>query len=113
MNFTAFIKEIGRGRHAARSLSRADALALARAILGGQVPDLQLGAILLAFRMKGESADEIAGFVEAAHETLGELRRADSAAAPVVIPAYNGARKLPNLTPLLAHCPRPTLASSS
>jgi anthranilate phosphoribosyltransferase len=102
MDWATLIREIGRGRHAARSLSRSDALALARAMLAGEVPDLQLGAILIAFRMKGESADEIAAFVEAMHEGVRELPLPRADAAPVVIPAYNGARKLPNLTPLLA-----------
>jgi anthranilate phosphoribosyltransferase len=102
MDYATLIREIGRGRHAARSLSRTDALALARAMLAGEVPDLQLGAILIAFRMKGESAEEIAAFVEAMHEGVRELPLPRAEAAPVVIPAYNGARKLPNLTPLLA-----------
>ena len=102
MDYTTYIKEIGRGRHAARSLARSDALALARAILAGEVPDLELGAVLLAFRMKGESPDEIAGFAEAAHEVTHELQAPAGDAAPVIVPAYNGARKLPNLTPLLA-----------
>ena len=52
---TRIIKEIGRGKNAARDLNRDDA----RALLAGTVP--------------------------------------------LVIPAYNGARQLPNLTPLLAH----------
>src|SRR5437899_2895660 len=102
MDYTTYIKEIGRGRHAARSLARSDALALARAILAGEVPDLELGAVLLAFRMKGESPDEIAGFAEAAHEVTHELQAPPGDAAPVIVPAYNGARKLPNFTPLLA-----------
>ncbi len=97
-----FIKEIGRGKDGARSLSRADACQLYAAMLDGRVSDLELGAILLAMRIKGESVDEIAGFLDAA-ETSFELLKAPSGNyAPIVIPSYNGSRHMANLTPLLA-----------
>ena len=101
-NVTAIIKEIGRGKNAACDISREDARALFAAMLAGTVPPLQLGAVLMAFRIKGESSDELAGFLDAAHASLNKLT-APAGTTPLVIPAYNGARKMPNLTPLLAH----------
>jgi anthranilate phosphoribosyltransferase len=98
----AIIKEIGRGKNAARDLSRDDARALFAALLAGEVPDLQLGAVLMALRIKGESLDELAGFLQACEASYPHLD-AHSGSVPLVIPAYNGARQLPNLTPLLAH----------
>ncbi|MES2934122.1 MAG: DNA-binding protein YbiB [Pseudomonadota bacterium] len=98
-----FIKEIGRGKDGARSLSRADAHDLYAAMLDGRVSDLELGGILLAMRIKGESVAEIAGFLDAAEASFPPLRApADSVYAPIVIPSYNGSRHMPNLTPLLA-----------
>jgi anthranilate phosphoribosyltransferase len=97
-----FIKEIGRGKKGARSLSRADARALYAAMLDGRVSDLELGAIVLALRFKGESVEEIAGFLDAAEESFTPLPAPEGQYAPVLIPSYNGARKLANLTPLLA-----------
>jgi anthranilate phosphoribosyltransferase len=97
-----FIKEIGRGVKGARSMSREDARLLYGAILDGRVSDLELGAILLAMRIKGESVDEIAGFMEAAEHSFAPLPLPPGPFAPVLIPSYNGARKLANLTPLLA-----------
>jgi anthranilate phosphoribosyltransferase len=97
-----FIKEIGRGKGGARSLSRADAKLLYAAMLEGRVSDLELGAILLAMRFKGESVEEIAGFLDAAEASFELLTAPDTQYAPIVIPSYNGSRKLPNLTPLLA-----------
>ena len=44
-----FIKEIGRGPHGARSLSPEDTHALYAAMLDGRVPELELGAVLLAY----------------------------------------------------------------
>ena len=98
-----FIKEIGRGKNGARSLSAVDAQALYGAMLDGRVSDLEMGGILLAMRIKGESVDEIAGFMAAAEERMSKIAApANSLYAPVLIPSYNGARKKANLTPLLA-----------
>ena len=96
------IKEIGRGQKGARSMSRTDAAALYGAMLEGRVSDLELGAILLAMRIKGESVEELAGFMDAAERSFAPLPAPPGPCAPVLIPSYNGARKLPNLTPLLA-----------
>ena len=97
-----YIKEIGRGRKAAGDLSRADAQALFSAMLDGSVPDLQLGGVLIALRVKGESLEELAGFAAACEASYPHLEPLSGAAIPVVIPSYNGARQLPNLVPLLA-----------
>jgi anthranilate phosphoribosyltransferase len=51
-------------------------------------------------RIKGETPEEMAGFLDAAH---ARLNRVPDAGVPIVVlPSYNGARKLPVLTPLLA-----------
>ena len=96
------IKNIGRGKKGARDLTRPDARDLYRAMLDGTVSDLELGAILLAMRIKGESVDELGGFMDAAEESFRLLPGGSGAYAPVSIPSYNGSRKMANLTPLLA-----------
>lgn len=111
-----FIKEIGRGKDGARGLPREQANTLFSAILRGEVSDFELGAVLIALRVKGESHDELIGFLDAiaAHwptdenlshvHTLKNLNEqsARSGKPVVVIPSYNGARRKPNFTPLLA-----------
>jgi anthranilate phosphoribosyltransferase len=97
-----FIKEIGRGKDGARSLSRDDAQLLYTAMLEGRVSDLELGAILLAMRVKGESVEEIGGFLVAAEAACIALEAPPGEYAPVIIPTYNGSRRVANLTPLLA-----------
>lgn len=98
-----FLKEIGRGKDGARSLSHDDAQLLYDAMLAGRVSDLEMGGILLAMRIKGEAVQEIQGFMTAAQAYVQPLDApAASLYAPVLIPTYNGARKKPNLTPLLA-----------
>ena len=99
MPLKAFIKEVGRGAAGARALTVEQATAAFGALLDGVVPPLQVGAFLLAMRVKGETVDELTGFVAA---TEARCRRVPSARPVVVLPSYNGARRLPNLTPLLA-----------
>lgn len=97
-----FIREIGRGKKGARDMSQSDARAVYEAMLERQVSDLELGALLIGMRIKGESVEEIAGFLEAAEASFEPLAAPEGTFAPVVIPSYNGSRQLPNLTPLLA-----------
>ena len=102
MSYAHYIKEIGRGAQGARDLSSEDARQLYAAILDGGVPDLELGAILLALRVKGEGVEEMLGFLAAAGERTHRLEIPHGRVRPVVLPSYNGARKESNLTPLLA-----------
>lgn len=97
-----FIKEVGRGKKGARSLSRDDAFTLYEAMLEQRVSDLEMGGFMLAMRIKGESVQEIAGFLDAAEASFDRLDAPAGDYAPVVIPSYNGSRQMPNLTPLLA-----------
>ncbi|MEX8494515.1 DNA-binding protein YbiB [Sphaerotilus sp.] len=99
MTIAPYLKTIGRGKDGARSLDRTQALDLMTRILDGRVSDLELGGFALAMRIKGESADELAAFVEAAMVHTLPLVAPSPA---VLLPSYNGARKLPNFTPLLA-----------
>lgn len=100
MGISAYLKDIGRGKDGARSLGRAQATDLMGQVLDAQVSDLELGAFCIAMRVKGETPEELAGFLDAIHARLPALP--PSVAPTVVLPSYNGARKLPVLTPLLA-----------
>jgi len=96
-----YLKEIARGQHGARDLSREQAHALFAAVFAGEVSDLALGALLVAYRVKGETALELAGMMDALAPHVRPLHLPARRQA-VFIPSYNGARKLANLVPLLA-----------
>ena len=102
MNWGTLIKEIGRGPHGARDLDEEDAWRMFAAMLDGAVPELELGGIMIALRIKGESVAELRGFQRAAVERMQRLVAPAGAPRPVVLPSYNGARRQPNLLPLLA-----------
>ncbi|MCM5680290.1 DNA-binding protein YbiB [Schlegelella sp. S2-27] len=99
MSIAKYIKEIGRGKDGARALDRDQAYDLMTQVLDGEVTDLEIGAFAIAMRIKGESLDELDGFLAATSERCLPI----ACERPMlVLPSYNGARKLPNLTPLLA-----------
>lgn len=100
MGISHYIKEIGRGKDGARALTREQAADLMGQVLDGGVSDLETGAFCIAMRIKGETDQEMAGFLDATHQRLHKLP--DNGCTTVVLPSYNGARKLPVLTPLLA-----------
>lgn len=56
----AYLEKIARGE----DLTRQEAAGLLEAILAGEASEAQMGAVLLGLRTKGESAEEIAGFVD-------------------------------------------------
>lgn len=102
MEYAPLIKEIGRGARGAGDLPPEHAYSMFGAMLDGRVPELELGAIVLSMRIKSESLDEIIGFKQALDERTRHV--AVPAAGPrcVVLPSYNGARRQPNLMPLVA-----------
>jgi anthranilate phosphoribosyltransferase len=99
MSIASYIREIGRGKEGARSLTTVQAHDLMCQILDGKVTDLELGGFALAMRIKGESANELEGFLTAVDE---RSIRVEATRPWVALPSYNGSRKLPNLTTLLA-----------
>ncbi|AFJ47688.1 DNA-binding protein YbiB [Shimwellia blattae] len=102
MDYRKIIKEIGRGKNHARDLGLETARELYSRMLGAEVPDLELGGILIALRIKGEGEAELRGFYQAVRQRCIRLTPPAGKPMPIVIPSYNGARKQANLTPLLA-----------
>jgi anthranilate phosphoribosyltransferase len=99
-----YLREIGRGKQGARALTRAQSCDLFGQLLDGAVSDLEVGAFCIAMRVKGETVEEVAGFLDALQARLQYVAPSDTAGGRriVVIPSYNGARRLPLLLPLLA-----------
>lgn len=99
MSIAPYIKEIGRGKEGARGLTREQAFDLMGQVLDGRASDLEVGAFAVAMRIKGETTEELDGFLDA---VTARCIPVPSERPAVVLPSYNGARRLPNLTPLLA-----------
>ena len=101
MSIAHFIREIGRGKQGARDLSREQACKVMTQVLMGSVDPVALGAFCIAMRIKGETPEEMLGFLDAVQAQLQFFTNAELQPV-IVLPSYNGSRRLPLLTPLLA-----------
>lgn len=68
--FAQFVRILGKGKNGARSLTYEEAYQAFEMILKNEVLDVQLGAFLMLLRVKEESVDELAGFVQATRDQL-------------------------------------------
>lgn len=64
------VRILGRGPGRSRSLTRDEARAAMAAMLDPACPPEAVGALLMLLRMKGETAEEIAGFAQAAQASI-------------------------------------------
>lgn len=67
-SFTEVIQKISRGEKLSKDLTREEAKQALEWVFSGRASDFQIGAFFAALRMKGESAEETAGFVDAVRE---------------------------------------------
>jgi len=102
VSYSAWLKEIARGDQDAGDLAPEDAGRIFGAMLDGGVPELELGALLVALHLKSESLGELLGCYEALGERVHRLEPPAGDVRTVVIGTYGGARSQPNLTPLVA-----------
>jgi anthranilate phosphoribosyltransferase len=68
--FAQFVRILGKGKTGSRSFSREEAATAFAMILRGEVEPLQLGAFLMLLRVKEETGDELAGFVDACRQQM-------------------------------------------
>lgn len=68
--FAEYVRILGKGKKGSRSLTGEEAFKSMSMILNNEVEDLQLGAFLMLLRVKEESPEELAGFVNAAKSTM-------------------------------------------
>ncbi|WP_208349915.1 glycosyl transferase family protein [Pseudaestuariivita rosea] len=70
MSLAPYVRIMGRGPGRTRSLTRDEARHAMQIILDGKAAPEALGALLMLMRYRGETADEIAGFVDALSSDL-------------------------------------------
>ncbi len=99
--FLPYVQAVGRGEKLKRDLTREEAREAMRLILNGTATPAQIGAFLIAQRVKGETADEIEGFVEVAQTFCQRLRPRIPNLLDLGVP-YDGKARTPQLTPAIA-----------
>jgi len=87
-----YLRTIGQGPRAGRDLTREEATAALGLILDGEATPAQAGAFLLLQRYKGESVDELLGFVDAYRARASLIRPAVEGLLDIGSP-YDGRKK--------------------
>ncbi len=88
--FAKFIQILGKGKKGSRSLTQQEAFQAMTLILDKKVDPLQLGAFLMLLRVKEESPEELAGFIQAARQTI---RSPSDTVIQLDWPTYAGKRR--------------------
>jgi len=96
MHISTMIKRVARGKHGSENLNREEARAVFATLLEPDADTLQLGAFLIAQRMKGETNEELTGFVEAARKKISGYSQFTAPAAAVDLPCYAGKCRAPH-----------------
>jgi len=68
--FACYVRILGKGKRGSRSLSQTEARAAFSMLLRGEAEPLQQGAFLMLLRVKEETAEELAGFVQACRDSM-------------------------------------------
>ncbi len=84
--FAIYVRALGRGATLSRPLEEHEAYRAMRLIIEGRVEAIQLGAFLMLLRYRGETPEELAGFVRAAREAME--RPAETPAVDLDWPSY-------------------------
>ncbi|MDQ6962598.1 MAG: anthranilate phosphoribosyltransferase [Mariprofundaceae bacterium] len=86
------LSTVARGQHGKRDLNQAQAFEAYQYLLHPSADPLQLGAFLIAQRIKGESPAEIAGFVQASQHAIHDFN-ANQLHHAIDMPCYAGKRR--------------------
>ncbi|MBD2776030.1 anthranilate phosphoribosyltransferase family protein [Iningainema tapete] len=101
--FRELLKKIGSGEHTAENLTRAEACQATKMMLLGQAKPAQIGAFLIAHRIKRPTGEELAGMLDAYAE-LGPQLQPISWERPVIVLGipYDGRTRTATVSPLTA-----------
>jgi len=97
--FRRHVKAIGTGERGRRPLGRDEAHAAVTDLLRGDATPAQAGAFLISMRIKGETADEMAGMAQALRDAAVPLRPpADGRPVVACAGSYDGIAESPALS---------------
>ncbi len=101
--FREFVKKIGSGRLTGRDLSREEACQATVMLLNQEATQAQMGAFLIAHRIKRPTPEELAGILDAFDLLADPLVWPAELPRPVILTSpYDGQDRLVNVTPLTA-----------
>ncbi|MGI8502504.1 MAG: anthranilate phosphoribosyltransferase family protein [Hassallia sp.] len=101
--FRELLKKVGSGNHTGENLTRAEAASATKMMLLGEATPAQIGAFLIAHRIKRPTGEELAGMLDA-YEELGPLLQNINSARPVIVLGipYDGRTRTAPISPVTA-----------
>ena len=93
--FKELLKKVGSGKHTTDNLTRAEAAAATKMMLLEEATPTQIGAFLIAHRIKRPTDEELAGMLDAYDELAPKLRAMDRPPMIFGIPYDGRTRTLP------------------
>ncbi|MBF2077580.1 MAG: anthranilate phosphoribosyltransferase family protein [Synechococcales cyanobacterium T60_A2020_003] len=100
--FRAFIQKVGSGPHTSKDLTREEAAIAMGMMLLEEATPAQIGAFLIAHRIKRPVGDELAGMLDTYDELGPHLTYGGKAPVTVLGTPYDGRSRTAPLTPLTA-----------
>ncbi|MFQ4135659.1 anthranilate phosphoribosyltransferase family protein [Nodosilinea sp. PGN35] len=101
--FRDLLKQVGSGSHTSRALTRTEAEAATRLMLTQTATPAQIGAFMIAHRIKRPTVEELAGTLDA-YEKLGPTLPAIADGRPALVLScpYDGRSRTAPVTPITA-----------
>lgn len=101
--FRALLRKVGSGPHTGEKLTRAEAATATRLMLLQEATPAQIGAFMIAHRMRRPTGEELAGMLDA-YEELGPQLQSIQSSHPVTVLGipYDGRTRTAPLGPLTA-----------
>jgi anthranilate phosphoribosyltransferase len=86
LEFRELLKKVGSGSHTGKDLTRSEAATATRLMLQQEATPAQIGAFMIAHRIKRPTAEELAGMLDAYDEIAGKIPVLDTTPAyPVTV----------------------------
>lgn len=101
--FRELLKKVGSGTHTSDNLTRLEAATATKMMLLGKATPAQIGAFMIAHRIKRPSGEELAGMLDA-YDELGSKLQALSKSRPAIVLGipYDGRTRTAPVSPLTA-----------
>ncbi len=101
--FRELLRKVGSGTHTSESLTRSEAALAMRLMLQQEATPAQIGAFMIAHRIRRPTAEELAGMLDA-YDELGPKLLPVATKAPVVVfgNPYDGRSRTAPLSPITA-----------
>lgn len=101
--FRELLRKVGSGPHTSENLSREQAAAATRMMLCQEATPAQIGAFMIAHRIKRPTGEELAGMLDA-YDQLGPKLRPIAPSEPVIVMGipYDGRSRTAPISPIVA-----------